>query len=154
MALEIERRFLVADTSCLDCLEGDPVIQAYLARGNATVRIRIIRERAWLTIKGPGRLERREYEYSIPLADALDLLELTLLGRIEKTRYQLHYQGDSWIVDCFHGNHEGLIIAEIELADPNQPISLPPWLGREITHEAGWSNAELASSSSNGRDLG
>jgi adenylate cyclase len=146
MALEIERRFLVADTSCLDGLDGDHVIQAYLARGSATVRIRITGKSAWLTIKGPGRLARSEWEYSIPPADAREILELALPGKIEKTRYLLRHEGTCWVVDRFHGRHDGLIIAEVELDDPHQPISLPPWLGPEITHEAGWSNAELSAS--------
>ena len=39
----------------------------------------------------------------------------------------------------------GLVIAEVELPSTDHSVSLPAWVGREITGEARYANAVLAS---------
>lgn len=141
---EIERRFLLADTSILDGKHGEVLVQGYLAHGERTVRVRLGADRAWITIKGEGRLTRTEWEHELPLPAARELLELVLPHVIEKTRYRSQHAGRVWELDVYHGRLAGLAIAEVELGSEDEEFDFPPWLGREITHEAGWSNAELS----------
>ena len=49
-----------------------------------------------------------------------------------------------WEVDEFHGDNEGLIVAEIELDDENEKFEMPPWLGEEVTSDYRYLNSNLA----------
>jgi len=46
-------------------------------------------------------------------------------------------------VDVFEGENAGLVIAEIELTNENQNISLPPWAGAEVTDDPRYYNSSL-----------
>ncbi|MBR5853231.1 MAG: CYTH domain-containing protein [Alistipes sp.] len=148
MATEIERKFLVvgeykhlAQTSTL-------LIQGYIASGRRTVRVRISDERAWLTIKGPsqdGGLSRFEWEKEIYGAEARELLTLAEGALIEKRRYLIEHEGHTFEVDEFHGQNEGLTIAEVELEDVTEEFHRPEWLGREVTGERRFYNSHLRS---------
>lgn len=151
MGQEIERKFLVNGA---DWRQGrcTTIRQGYLSAEQATtVRVRTKTEaataatHAFLTIKGPSAgAARAEYEYEIPVTEATELLD-TLCRRplIEKRRYTLVYAGMTWEVDEFFGDNQGLIVAEIELASPEQPFATPPWLGAEVTGDARYFNAAL-----------
>ena len=132
MAKEIERKFLVTDRSFISQAEAAVSIrQAYISTDpDATVRIRIRDKEAFLTVKGrsSGAI-RDEWEYPVPVADAEEMARRLCGGfAIDKTRYIVDHLGWKWEVDLFHGHHEGLILAEIEMpsADSNPP--LPPWM--------------------------
>lgn len=152
MGLEIERKFLVSNDTWRGAVTRTLTMrQGYLASSaRASVRVRAAGERAWLNIK-EARLGsvRREYEYSIDAAEAAELLDqLCAPPLIEKTRNWLVAEAPSavpleWEVDEFHGANAGLVVAEIELADPQQPFARPPWLGREVTHLARYYNVNL-----------
>ena len=122
-------------------------MQGYLAREDGvTVRLRLIDSRAWLTIKGPGGLVRPEFEYVIPPAEAAAMLDTLCTGRrIAKTRHDVPHGDLLWEVDVFEGALAGLVIAEVELPSTDHSVSLPAWVGREITGEARYANAVLAS---------
>jgi CYTH domain-containing protein len=91
-------------------------------------------------------LTRPEFEYRIPQADAVYLLDHLCSGPlIEKTRYLIEHAGHSWEVDEFHGENAGLVVAEIELRDPGEQIDLPDWIDREVTGDPRYYNANLAS---------
>ena len=62
---------------------------------------------------------------------------------IEKTRYLVPHNGLTWEVDEFFGDNAGLIVAEIELADTDQVITLPDWVGQEVTQDDRYYNAQL-----------
>ena len=47
-------------------------------------------------------------------------------------------------IDVFEGENAGLVIAEVELAHERQLVTLPPWIGREVTHEERYYNSRLA----------
>jgi adenylate cyclase len=145
MATEIERKFLVQGTEWRQGT-GVPFSQGYLNRDKErTVRVRIAGDKAFLTIKGMSRgASRTEFEYEIPVADAGELLKLSDGPVVQKTRYFVFYDGSTWEVDEFHGDNDGLVIAEIELTSEDQPFSHPPWLGNEVTHDSRYFNSSLA----------
>lgn len=147
MGVEIERKFLVVGESWRDLGEGVVYRQGYLAsRDGVTVRVRVAGEAGYLTLKGATQgISRAEYEYVIPLADAIELLD-TLCDRplIEKTRYRIHWDGLLWEVDEFMGANQGLILAEVELTDAEQLVNLPDWVGQDVSHDPRYFNVSLA----------
>lgn len=146
MGQEIERKFLVCSMGWKVGAVGIPYRQGYLCRQEArTVRVRIAGDEAYLTIKGQALgIARLEYEYPIPLAEASELLDrLCLKPLIEKTRYRIEYRGRVWEVDEFSGENQGLVVAEVELESPDQPLELPDWVGEEVTHDPRYLNANL-----------
>ncbi|MCF8057479.1 MAG: CYTH domain-containing protein [Desulfocapsa sp.] len=147
MAIEIERKFLVKDSSWKEGSVGKLYRQGYLSREKGCiVRVRRVEERAFLTVKGAGDgLSRPEYEYEIPVADGQELLD-TLCARplIEKNRYLVHHAGMVWEVDEFLEDNRGLVVAEIELTSPEQSFEKPPWLGIEVTGDPRYYNSSLS----------
>lgn len=147
MGIEIERKFLVQGDSWRSQATGQEYRQGYIvADQNRTVRVRVVGDRGYLTIKGPTvGLGRAEYEYPIPLRDAEEMLtHLCGLPLIEKLRYRLEVAGLLWEVDEFAGANRGLILAEVELQTPEQAIALPEWIGPEVTGDPRYYNASLA----------
>jgi len=145
MGMEIERKFLVTDDSWRSGAKGVPYAQGYLSRGKGnTVRVRIAGEEAFLTIKGPVvGISRPEFEYPIPVEEARDILPLCEGPLIEKTRFKIFAENHLWEIDEFHGDNEGLIVAEVELSIPEETVILPPWIGREVTGENRYYNSNL-----------
>ncbi len=147
MALEIERKFLVRDTGIIDTLPGERLTQGYLSHDkNATVRVRIAGDNAWLTIKGKTEgATRSEFEYTIPVGEARTMLdELCGQGVIDKTRYRLPQGELCWEIDVFHGDNDGLTVAEIELPSEDTDFDKPAWLGDEVTGEVRYYNSALS----------
>jgi adenylate cyclase len=148
MGVEIERKFLVADTAFLSGLAGERLQQAYIAvTEHATVRVRIGGDRAWLTLKGRSEgIRRREFEYEIPLTHAaVCIAELSSGPIVDKTRYRVAHRAHVWEVDVFHGENEGLVIAEIELSHDDEVFECPAWLGAEVSGDPRYYNSSLAS---------
>jgi adenylate cyclase len=143
---EIERKFLVDSSRWRPAGAGVAFRQGYLtSHPERVVRVRIEGDAGKLTIKGPTRgIARAEFEYEIPLADAEALLELCERPLIEKVRHAEHHQGKTWEIDVFHGDNEGLVVAELELASEDEPYAAPPWLGAEVSHDPRYFNANLA----------
>jgi CYTH domain-containing protein len=136
MAKEIERKYLVKGEQWRTLATGIIYRQGYIpTAGNQTVRVRLVGEQGYLTIKGPRiGISRTEFEYPIPLEDAQEmLLNLCAKPLIEKKRYKIKYQDLIWEVDEFFGENAGLIIAEVELESENQLIDLPDWIDCEVT---------------------
>ncbi|NJN60554.1 MAG: CYTH domain-containing protein [Coleofasciculaceae cyanobacterium RL_1_1] len=146
MATEIERKFLVTGDRWRSLAEGKLYRQGYLARGTATVRVRIVGERGYLTIKGQNDgICRLEWEYEIPIADAQMMLDsLCDAPIIEKYRYPISIDGYLWEVDEFLGANAGLIIAEVELTDETDQPTPPDWIGAEVSDDPRYYNANLA----------
>ncbi|MGJ5630903.1 CYTH domain-containing protein [Nostoc sp. CALU 1950] len=146
MAKEIERKYLVRGNSWRGLAEGIVYRQGYIAtQDKGTVRIRIVGEKSYLTIKGPNiKYSRLEFEYPIPLEDAQEMLE-TLCERpfIEKIRYKIELGGLIWEIDEFDGVNKGLILAEVELSDENQQFELPTWIGEEVSDDFRYFNSNL-----------
>ncbi len=147
MGQEIERKFLVVGDDWRRFAQGEVMCQGYIPTQDArTVRVRRVGDRAYLTLKGPSvGLVRPEFEYSIPLADAQAMLDILCQPPlIEKTRYRLPLGDVVWEIDDFHGDNQGLIVAEVELSSPDQVVELPDWVGAEVTHDPRYLNANLA----------
>ncbi|MGH8427049.1 MAG: CYTH domain-containing protein [Gammaproteobacteria bacterium] len=149
MAIEIERKFLVADDGWREAASdtGEHYQQGYLAfTEHAVIRVRLADDgRAWIGVKEHRiGISRGEYEYAIPTADARELLALAQGTPIEKRRYRVPYSGHVWEVDEFLGANAGLVVAEIELKTVDASFEHPPWLGREVTAERRYYNAALA----------
>jgi len=146
MGTEIERKFLVTSDRWRSLAEGTLYRQGYLARGRATVRVRIVGEQGYLTIKGKNDgIRRLEYEYEIPIEEAQALLtNLCDEPIIEKYRYRIPIDGYLWEVDEFLGVNAGLIIAEVELTDESDRPTLPDWIGADVSDDSRYYNANLA----------
>lgn len=150
MPLEIERKFFVPDTSFLQGRKGVRLRQAYLASGALTVRVRVAEDgRAWLTCKGTAQgMSRAEFEYAVPLEDALAMAALPGVRMLEKVRYAVDFDGCTWDVDVYEGELSGLHTAEVEAfsEDAAAKVLLPSWVGQELTGQRAWDNDMLASS--------
>jgi CYTH domain-containing protein len=147
VGLEIERKFLVADPTIVDGLDGVAISQAYLLDDPACViRVRRAGDRGFVTIKGAAiGITRPEYEYEIPLVEADTILATMGPDRlVEKTRYHLPIDQVTWEIDVFGGANTGLVVAEVELTDEKQVVSEPAWLGPEVTDDPRYLNMNLA----------
>ncbi|MCL1937581.1 MAG: CYTH domain-containing protein [Candidatus Azobacteroides sp.] len=148
MSIEIERKFLVKGDFSSCVVKKEKIVQAYLAASRErTVRIRTKGDKAFLTIKGAANtngFSHLEFEYPIPLQDAQEILKLAQTGWIEKERNYVPFENHLFEVDIFHGAHEGLILAELELSSENEVFEKPDWLGEEVTGEERYYNAWLA----------
>lgn len=147
MKIEIERKFLVGNDGWRAGATGILYRQGYLCTDPArTVRVRLGGDTAILAIKGEGDgMARPEFEYPLPLDEARTLLDhICLHPLVEKYRYLVPFAGLTWEVDEFLGVNAGLVLAEIELAHPEQEVPLPPWAGREVTADHRYYNAWLA----------
>lgn len=147
MPTEIERKYLLKDDSWKSLAgQGAKYIQGYLVGSRyASVRVRIEGDKAFLNIKSATLgVRRQEYEYPIPVAEAQEILE-TLCEKplIEKTRYEIEYQGLEWEIDVFDAENKGLIVAEVELDSEDQKIMLPDWCGEEVSDDARYYNVSL-----------
>ncbi len=146
MGIEIERKFLLSGEGWRQL--GQPVLlrQGYLSsQRERVVRVRIEGQQAMMTIKGRSvGASRGEWEYPIPLADAEQFLErLCEQPIIEKYRRRIEHHGMVWEVDEFLGVNAGLVVAEIELTSEDQAFDKPDWIGREVTDDVRYFNANL-----------
>ena len=145
MAQEIERKFLVVNNQWRSGAVGKEYRQGYFPIEKPTIRVRVVDNNGILTIKSSeAGVSRNEYEYEIPLDDATELLQFFCEKPfIEKIRYVVEYAGKQWEIDEFHGKNEGLVLAEIELESAEEHIQLPPWVGKEVSHDPRYYNAYL-----------
>lgn len=146
MPLEIERKYLLKNDSWKGLAVGIFYKQGYLFDSNGkSVRIRIAGDTAFLTIKASKTgIVRDEYEYEIPMEDALDLLDNHCNDKVvEKTRYNITYKDKVWEVDEFHKDNQGLVVAEIELSDASENIEKPDWVGMEVSNDQKYFNSSL-----------
>ncbi len=148
MKLEIERKFLVKNDAFKDqTLRSHYITQGYLCKDpERTVRVRIIDKEGWLTVKGksnPSGSSRLEWEKSIPLEDAKQLLVLALDVPIEKIRHIVPFENFTFEVDEFLTHNKNLILAEIELPSEDTLFPHPDWLGQEVTGEPSYYNVMM-----------
>lgn len=143
---EIERKFLVAGDFRKEVSGSSRITQGFLnSAPGRTVRVRIRDDKGYLTVKGPAQgLSRFEWEKEIPADEARQLLALCEPGAIDKTRHLVPAaDGHVWEVDEFHGDNEGLVVAEIELATEDESFVRPGWLGAEVTGDRRYYNSSL-----------
>ena len=148
MAVEIERKFLVVNNSYKnEAFAHSHILQGYLCSNKGrTVRVRIRDDRAYLTIKGPtpeGGLVCYEFEKEIPIEEGKQLMMLCEPGIIEKVRWLVKYYNHTFEVDEFLGDNMGLILAEVELSSVDESITLPDFIGKEVTGDERFFNSHL-----------
>ena len=145
MSKEIERKFLVDHEQLQKVYSTMPtgihLDQGYLSL-DPVVRIRSYGSQGRLTIKGPGLIERDEFEYPVPFLDTAGLLKLCK-HRLTKIRYELTYGKHTWEVDEFLGPLKGLWLAEIELEHVAERFDQPTWLRDEVTNDPRYQNSSL-----------
>ncbi len=166
MAIETERRFLLANDSWRDenVFRSQHVRQGYLSDNpERTVRVRITEQGTFghdsrVTIKGPKiNGSGLEFEYRIPVNDAEQLLSMCQQPVLDKTRNLIdtklvdsdnNIQYLRWEIDVFHGDNEGLILAEVEFDGQTihykDNVILPSWIGEEVTDNMNFANSNLA----------
>jgi len=147
MAIEIERKYLLKNDGWRAIAgEGTEYIQGYLLGSKlASVRVRIEGNQAYLNIKSSTLgIRRQEYEYSVPVNEAREMLE-TLCEKplIKKKRYHITIGEDTWEIDEFDDENAGLIVAEIELSNENIQPELPDWVGKEVSDDHKYYNVSL-----------
>ena len=148
MPQEIERKFLVQEGYKKNAHTYTRGTQGYLSSvPERIVRVRIYGEKGFLTIKGVSNLSgtsRYEWEKEIPVAEAYELLALCEPGIIDKTRYLVQVGKFTFEVDEFHGENEGLVVAEVELSSEEELFDKPAWLDAEVTGDRRYYNSKLA----------
>jgi CYTH domain-containing protein len=154
VGIEIERRFLVRDPSIVQGASREIIVQGYFfAKNGYAARIRRLHHvnddgsthesRATLTVKGPRRdAARAEFEMEVDPKFAEGMLK-EVDQKVTKSRYQVIADGETWDVDVFHGDNDGLIVAECEM-ERSYSIRTPTWCSREITDCREYDNENLA----------
>ncbi|AZN37338.1 CYTH domain-containing protein [Iodobacter ciconiae] len=146
MAIEIERKFLLnGDDWRSEVQQSSRIAQGYLSSDpERVVRVRLRDNQGFITIKGKtAGIERLEFEYEIPVADAEALLKLCP-NTLDKTRHLIDFAGHIWEIDEFHGKNSPLIIAELELASSDANYIKPAWLGAEVSNDSRYFNSYLS----------
>jgi len=148
MPLEIERKFLVKGEYKHLATMNYKIAQGYLSTASGrTVRVRIKGDEGYLTIKGKrseSGLSRYEWEKEITVDEARELLTLCKPSIIDKTRYEVIFEGQTYEVDEFYGENEGLTVAELEMESEDTIYSKPDWLGEEVTQQKCYNNSFLS----------
>lgn len=148
MNIETERKFLVLDDGYkVQAVESHRIRQGYIAHDmGRSVRVRILDDKGILTVKGPfiGLGSRPEWEKEISLKEAEELFQICKPGSIDKTRWIVPAGERKFEVDEFHGENEGLVMAEIELESQDEAFGRPSWLGEEVTGDPRFYNGYLA----------
>lgn len=147
--IEIERKYLIKSLDFKNHYsKKNDIAQGYLSSvAERTVRVRIKGEKGFLTVKGIGNetgVSRFEWEKEIAVTEAKELLKLCEKGVIEKTRYEVISGNHLIEIDVFHGENDGLILAEIELKNENETIMKPDWLGDEVTNDKRYYNSYIS----------
>jgi len=147
MGQEIEKKFLVKGDFLPFVNKSTRIVQGYLSSvPERTVRVRIKGDNGFLTIKGIGNdsgASRFEFEKEITVDEANELLKICEPGVIDKVRHLVKVEPYTFEVDEFHGENEGLTVAEIELPDENAVFDRPEWLGEEVTGDKRYYNSML-----------
>ena len=148
MAIEIERKFLVATQGWRPCVnQRYEIRQAYLySSEDCSIRVRIVDDhQAFLTIKTAiSGFTRNEIQCAVRYDQACRLIELRQSEIIEKSRHCVDFAGEKWEVDQFHGRNAGLVIAEVELDNEEAEFVRPNWVGCEVTGQRRFHNSQLA----------
>lgn len=147
MGVEIERKFLV-DTEKWRKVTPDSsktILQGYLTTGkHPVIRARVIDDEGYLTLKGKNEgIKRAEFEYKIPKSEAEELLSLFCPKYIHKIRHEISLDDHLWVVDEFISPQKGLLLAEIELSNEKEKISLPEWITKEVSNDPKYYNSNM-----------
>lgn len=147
--MEIERKFLIDKTNLPADLENFPhneLEQAYIIT-EPVLRVRKKNNDFILTYKGKGLVAREEVEFPLPQEAYEKLLAKSEGTIISKTRYLIPEKNNLTIeLDIFHGDFEGLYLAEVEFSSEEEANSyLPPdWFGKDVSNVNTFHNSTLS----------
>lgn len=150
---ELERRFLVHDTSIVQSASWELITQAYIFSSDGyAIRVRRIQKpagahlpegKAWLTGKGPRHGAKRE-EYDLEVSPVwADQVIQRCANVVRKRRYQL-ITDQPWDIDEFLDDNDGLWIGELEGGQEIFEVRMPAWASRELMNEPRFNNEEIA----------
>ncbi len=147
MGIEIERKYLInyEKWQKIEKPLGRTYRQGYLLTDpKKTIRVRLTETNGYLTIKGLSvGATRSEFEYEIPISDAVELLDNFSISELSKIRYKISFENKVWEIDEFLGDNAGLIIAEIELKREDEHFNCPDWIDKEVTGDEKYYNSNL-----------
>jgi adenylate cyclase len=139
MPLEIERKFLVAHDGWKEYIvRRSKIRDGLIASNNGNkARVRIADDKATIALKSRRMgMVRTEFEYAIPCADAEEILRTMCDGNVlNKVRHFVIHKDATWHVDVYDDILKGIVIAEIELTQPDQVLQIPDWVGAEVTDD-------------------
>jgi adenylate cyclase len=137
--LEIERKFLVAHDGWKKYVVRHLKIRDGLIASNNgnKARVRIADGNANIVLKSRRMgMVRTEFEYAIPYADAEEILRTMCDGNVlNKVRHFVIHKDATWLIDVYDDILKGIVIAEIELTQPDQRVQIPDWVGAEVTDD-------------------
>lgn len=142
-------KYIIPEKDYLDILKLQPdgnICSKLTTLNVLTVRVRIKNKKsAKLTIKGETKgISRPEFEYDIPLSDAVVLMKYCRSNVVNKVRYEKEYKGNVFEIDVFTGINAGLVLAEVEMDDPDADIDLPFFIGEDVSHSEKYYNECIA----------
>ena len=150
--MEIEKKYLVKNVPReLEEYPHDEIEQAYLCT-YPTLRIRKKGHKYIFTYKNKvsgaadklnvadeieAELDFEAYEHLFNKADG---------HPVRKTRYRIPYAGKTIELDVFHGDHRGLVLAEVEFDSIEEGESFipPEWFGEDVSGDIRFTNAYMA----------
>ena len=147
--MEIERKFLIEKAKLPENLEEfarHEIEQGYLCT-EPVVRIRREDESYYLTYKSKGLLAREEYNLPLNREAYLHLKPKADGIVIVKTRYRIPERDGLTIeLDVFHGDYEGLLLAEVEFPSEEAANAYEPpaWFGEDVTYSSQYHNSTLS----------
>ena len=144
--MEIERKFLISKLpEALGKYPSSEIEQAYINE-KPVIRIRKSDDRYILTVKGEGVLAHEEYELPLTEDAFLHLLSKADGKIIRKTRFRIPYGKYTIELDLFHGEFEGLQLAEVEFPDIREAEAFTPpdWFTKDVTNDPAYRNAVMA----------
>tara|TARA_Y100000589_G_C27050783_1_gene587199 strand:+ start:174 stop:671 length:498 start_codon:yes stop_codon:yes gene_type:complete len=147
MTLEIERRFLLKNDEWKKFVIGKTfIVQGYFKTDSKDwiIRIRSENKKFKITLKKHIKnFTSHEFEYEIPSKEG-EIILSSLSDKVVKERFYLVFDQKNWVIDIFKEKNFPLKIAEIELNNEGEQISVPNFLSTEITGLKNFSNSQLA----------
>lgn len=146
MGVEIERKFLILRKPEQKPDRVHKIRQGYIARENSnSVRVRQKDGDFILSIKtNHAAGGRNELEYGITAEEGGILFASISHAAIIKVREVYEIGDHTWEVDIFEGENKGLIIAEVELGSKDEHVTLPDWIGPEVTDMGKFYNSNIS----------
>ncbi len=144
--IEIERKFLVVPEKWPTGDRQIRIRQGYMVNDEGmVVRVRQKDKDYYLSLKAKIDISSSyDFEYQIPAEEAEIMFANLCGGRVvSKTRHEVEFDEMLWEIDEFHGDNQGLVVAEIELPEQAHALNLPDWVTTEVTSDARYRNASL-----------
>ena len=138
----LEDRILVRDVP-MDVIRQ---LSDLIEDANITPRVRLVRDAAFVTVKGPlVNYSRAEWEFEVMAEEVRDLVTSFRFPHVMKTRYEVpSAEGLCWEIDVFEGDNHGLVMAELEVPSADFEFVRPEWLGSDVTNDDRFGNGSLA----------